>query len=145
MQNFLCSFLDLLNYSFITPFRSFFNSLFSSIHPNPICSNFLSIRHWEEFGYIFLQLKRDTASCNIPLNPFCLNFVLLILTATDKEALAEYQRASPAALISCCFLFLHSLVFSADEKILHSQGASRNNSFRPHAGQFFPLPLRQYH
>ena len=78
-------------------------------------------------------------------NPFCLNSVLLILTATDKEALAEYPGASPAALISCCFLFLHSLVFSADEKILHNLEASRNNSFRPHAGQFFPLPLRQYH
>ena len=78
-------------------------------------------------------------------NPFCLNSVLLLLTVTDKEALSEYLRISPAALISCCFLFLHSLVFSADGKFPHSLGASRHNSFRPPAGQFFPLPLRQHY
>ena len=75
-------------------------------------------------------------------NPFCLNSVLLILTATDKEALAEYPGASPAALISCCFLFLHSLVFSADEKSPYNPVANQNNSFRPRSGQFFPLPSK---
>lgn len=101
--------------------------------------------HMDPRKVLFLTKKRYCILQYPFPKPFCLCSVSLILTATDKEALAEYPRAPPAALISCCFLFLHSLVFSADEKFPHNLGANRNNSFRPHTGQFFPLPLKQCH